>query len=217
MTGDPGKEHRTNKLSLTRSIQERLKGDATCPTKQNPHWNPSWWSNACGTWKDLESERLARDNPETNPITIKCKTASHVAVSSWVPLPSCSPPRHPFPTKSLALSACVSSQTIHFQGLEPGLGPWKGSPFLQQSTECCACKHVQLLQLCLTLCNLWTVAHQALLSMEFSRQECWGGLPCPPPGHHPDFGIKPMSACVSCSAGGFFTHWTTWEAPWNAT
>jgi len=37
------------------------------------------------------------------------------------------------------------------------------------------------LQLCLTLCNLWTVAPQASLSMGFSRQEYWSGLPCPSP------------------------------------
>ena len=36
----------------------------------------------------------------------------------------------------------------------------------------------------------WTVAHQAPLSMEFSRPEYWSGLPCPSPGHHPDPGIE---------------------------
>ena len=35
---------------------------------------------------------------------------------------------------------------------------------------------------CLILCNPWTVAHQTLLSMEFSRQKYWSGLPLPPPG-----------------------------------
>ena len=39
----------------------------------------------------------------------------------------------------------------------------------------------------------WTVAHQAPLSMEFSRQEYWSGLPFPPPGHLPDPGTEPMS------------------------
>ena len=34
---------------------------------------------------------------------------------------------------------------------------------------------------CLTLVTLWTVAHQATLSMGSSRQEYWSGLPCPPP------------------------------------
>ena len=37
----------------------------------------------------------------------------------------------------------------------------------------------------------WTVAHQAPLSMEFSRQEYWSGLPWPPPGDLPDPGIEP--------------------------
>ena len=48
------------------------------------------------------------------------------------------------------------------------------------------------------LCNLWTVAHQAPLSMGFSRQEYWSGLPCPPPGDLPDPGIKPISLASSC-------------------
>ena len=39
----------------------------------------------------------------------------------------------------------------------------------------------------------WTVAHQAPLTMEFSRQEYWSGLPCPSPGDLPDPGIKPGS------------------------
>ena len=40
---------------------------------------------------------------------------------------------------------------------------------------------------------LWTVALQALLSLEFSRQEYWSGLPFPFPGDLPGPGIKPMS------------------------
>ena len=50
--------------------------------------------------------------------------------SSWVPLPYWSPPRCPFPIKSLALSAHVSSWTIHFQVLDksPLLGPGRGTP-----------------------------------------------------------------------------------------
>ena len=39
----------------------------------------------------------------------------------------------------------------------------------------------------------WTVAHQALLSMEFSRQEDWSGLPFPSPGDPPNPGIEPGS------------------------
>ena len=46
--------------------------------------------------------------------------------------------------------------------------------------------------------TLWTVACQASLFMEFSRQEYWNGLPLPLPGDLPDPGIEPMSLYVSC-------------------
>ena len=48
----------------------------------------------------------------------------------------------------------------------------------------------------------WTVARQAPLSMGFSRQEYWSGLPCPPPRDLPKPRIEPMSLAL---AGGFFT------------
>ena len=61
----------------------------------------------------LRVRRLAKDNPETNPITIKPETASHAAnLFSWVPLPYCSPPGRPFPIKSLALSAKPTANII---------------------------------------------------------------------------------------------------------
>ena len=41
--------------------------------------------------------------------------------------------------------------------------------------------------------TLWTVASQAPLSMGFSKQEYWNGLPCPPPGDLPNPGIKSAS------------------------
>ena len=54
----------------------------------------------------------------------------------------------------------------------------------------CVCVCAQSLRLFATL---WTVAHQASLSMEFSRQEYWSGLPFPPPKDLPNPGIKPTS------------------------
>ena len=120
MTGGPGKEHGTNEPPLTGRIRERSKGDITCPTtSQNPpRWHRCWLSNTCATRKGPESEWLARDDPETNPIATKPETASHVAEqSTWVPLPSSSLPRRLFPIKSLALSACVSPWTSHFWAL----------------------------------------------------------------------------------------------------
>ena len=46
----------------------------------------------------------------------------------------------------------------------------------------------------------WTVAYQALPSMEFSRQEYWSGWPFPSPGNLPNPGIKPMSPTLQADA-----------------
>ena len=55
----------------------------------------------------------------------------------------------------------------------------------------------------------WTLAGQAPLFVEFSRQEYWGGSPFPTPGDLPNLGIKPASPAL---AGGFFTISVFWEA-----
>ena len=46
----------------------------------------------------------------------------------------------------------------------------------------------------------WTVAHQASLSVEFSRQEYWSGLPCPSPADLPDTGIDPRSPVLQADS-----------------
>ena len=51
----------------------------------------------------------------------------------------------------------------------------------------------------------WTVAHQAPLSMEFSKQEYWSRLPCSSPRDIPDPGIEPASLTSPALAGRFFT------------
>ena len=78
---------------------------------------------------------------------------------------------------------------------------------------CCA----KSLQSCLTLCDTMDchVARQAPLSMGFSRQEYWTGLPCPSPGVLPNPGLEPMSLASPALAGSFFTTSTIWEAPAN--
>ena len=63
----------------------------------------------------------------------------------------------------------------------------------------CLLSHFSLVRLFATL---WTVAHEAPLSLEFSRKEYWGRFPCPAPGDLPDSGIKPASPVL---AGIFFT------------
>ena len=57
-----------------------------------------------------------------------------------------------------------------------------------------------------------TVTYQPPLSMGFSRQEYWSGLPCPHPGDLPDSEITPMSLTSPELARGLFTTSTTWEA-----
>ena len=56
-------------------------------------------------------------------------------------------------------------------------------------------------------------ACQILLSMEFSRQGYWSGLPLPAPGDIPDLGIELTFLVSPTLAGRFFTTSTTWEAP----
>ena len=57
--------------------------------------------------------------------------------------------------------------------------------------------------------TLWTVAHQAPLSMGFSGQERWSTLSCPPPGDLPDPGIESASFMSPALANEFFTTSTT--------
>ena len=58
----------------------------------------------------------------------------------------------------------------------------------------------------------WAVGRQALLSIEFSRQEYWSGLPCPPLGDLPNSGIEAASLPSSALSVGFLTTSMTWKA-----
>ena len=60
--------------------------------------------------------------------------------------------------------------------------------------------------------TLWATALQASLSMGFSRQEYWSGLPCPPQGNLPDPGIELTSLLSPVLASEFFTISAIWEA-----
>ena len=57
--------------------------------------------------------------------------------------------------------------------------------------------------------TLWIIAHKAPLSMEFSRQEYWSGLLCPPPGDLLDSGIELMSPALQADSLPL----SHWEAP----
>ena len=58
----------------------------------------------------------------------------------------------------------------------------------------------------------WTVARQASLSIGFSRQEYWSGLPYLPPGDLPNPGIEPGSLMSPALADRFFSTSAMWEA-----
>ena len=73
---------------------------------------------------------------------------------------------------------------------------------------CCAV--LSSFKLCLTV-TLWTIAHQALLSMGFSRQESWSGFQFPSPGDLLNPGIEPISLTSPALAGRFFTTSSNWE------
>ena len=81
------------------------------------------------------------------------------------------------------------------------------------------CFHAQSLSCAWLFATLWTVVHQAPLSMRFPRQGYWKGLPFSSPGYLPNPGIKPESPALADrfstteSAGKPPKHWTIKESP----
>ena len=134
------------------------------------------------------------------------------------------PTRLPDPLLSLHLSwflTCLSAWISGFNPLNAHTIPML-CPFLLLGTGqsaslphhptavhvCCCFTHVWLF--------VWTVAHQAFLSMGLSKEEYWSGLPCFPPGDLPDPGFEPMSLMSPALAGRLFITSTTWETPPNS-
>ena len=74
--------------------------------------------------------------------------------------------------------------------------------FLIYLVRACMLSHFSCVRF---LATLWTIVLQAPLSMEFSRQEYWSGLPCPLPGDLQDPGIEPESLTVPALASRLFT------------
>ena len=88
--------------------------------------------------------------------------------------------------------------------------------YIKNSDISIAKKKIVIIHTCMLSCfsriQLWTVACQVPLSMGFSRQENWSGMPCPSPGELSGPGIEPASFTSPALACGFFTTSTTWEA-----
>ena len=74
----------------------------------------------------------------------------------------------------------------------------------------CVCMQAHELSCVHLFATAWTVALQAPLTMDFSRLECWSGLPFPSPGDLPDPGIEPPSPVPPALAGRLFTTATPW-------
>ena len=85
---------------------------------------------------------------------------------------------------------------------------WKESRF-SPASKCAKCVSHSVVS---DSATPWTVAHQGPLSVGFSRQEYWSGLPCPPPRELPDPGTESTSLRTRELASGFFTTSSTWEA-----
>ena len=102
--------------------------------------------------------------------------------------------------------------SFHKEGHLTGKGRREGS-LVDGNVYVCVC-------VCVCVCVFthqlfatpWTVARQAPLSMEFSRQKYWSGLPFPSPGDLPNPGIEPMSLAPPALAGVFFITGATREA-----
>ena len=104
----------------------------------------------------------------------------------------------------------ISSSRRSFQPRDPSCVPYiscTGGQVLYHERHLGSLQFssVQWLSRVQLFATLWTVAHQAPLSMGFSKQEYWSGLPWPPPGDLPNPGIEPASPVPPALAGRFFT------------
>ena len=131
--------------------------------------------------------------------------------------------------------ACQAPLSVDSPGKNPGVGchallqGGSSRPSGWTLISCVSCTGSWVLYHCVSVCvyvlnhfscvqlfaTLWTVAHEAPLSMEFSRQESWSGLPCPPSGDLPNPGIKSASFPSLVLAGGFFTTSTSLKKRWS--
>ena len=97
-------------------------------------------------------------------------------------------------------------------------GPCPHSSVIAKSVHVCVCVCARVC-VCVLSCfshvwlfaTPWTIAHQSPLSMGFSRQEYWGGLPSPLPGIFPTQGSNPRLLCFP-HCRQILYHWATWKS-----
>ena len=101
--------------------------------------------------------------------------------------------------------ATGGGEPVHRRGEQPRLPETRESRAQQQRPSANRNKYAQSFSRVKLFTTPWTVARQASLSMGFSRQEYWSGLPCPPPEDLPNPGMELKSLSSPASSGGFFT------------
>ena len=131
MTGGPSKEHGTNKPPPTRTVQGRSKRDTRYSFSLASVLAEQGVSRQEGPWVRVIGKRKP-GNQSHHHKTQDCEPQGRAVLGSLSWLFSA---RAPFPSKeSCFVRMCVSADnSIQSVTQEPTLGPWKGSPFLQQT------------------------------------------------------------------------------------
>ena len=125
-------------------------------------------------------------------------------ISTFSCLPFSIPLLKKFPSIAQFSLPCMCVQMLSYLQSQSFLNVYHVS---SQQSLCTIVSYacVKFLRLCPILCDPMDVARQASLSMGFSRQEYWSGLPFPSPGDLPDPGIEPRSLMSPALAGRLFT------------
>ena len=113
--------------------------------------------------------------------------------------------------------ACECSTSITHNNQKVGTTQMSINCWVDKQNVIYSYERAMSLQSCLTLCDFWAVVCRASLSMEFSRQEYWSGLPCPSPWTLQfKMSSRPRDeihvSYVSSTGRRFFTTSPTWEA-----
>ena len=174
------------------------------------------------TWRGAQATVRCEDNPVLTAGTQSCwgttaPAAPHSPATVDLEL------RAEAGSRQVGGTSCVTSgfkgpgRELQQEGLGGGLassrvlqtsmpllprGRWERKSGLLQAKEPLATSDAKkkVTQSCPTLCNPWTVACQAPLSMELSKEEYWSRLPCPSPGDLPDPEIEPGSPALQADS-----------------
>ena len=155
--------------------------------------NTDWWAlkslhlkcDLMDEWKQIRQIKVKERQRASQKERTVCAKAQHHQNAGCSPLPASHSGRHKHRVQRQVTGSLRSSHSREL----------KWSHEITQEFRCW-CLHAQSLHSFSTVTTLWTIAHQAPLSMGFSWQEYWRGLPFPPPGDFPNPRMEHVS-CVS--------------------